>query len=976
MTARSQQLAALIDRVVNRQRRHVRWNVRHWPSRCKWKPPKEPRAARRLRHRMALYLISLSQRGVLPESFGLGASLLCIGGVVLGAWVIYDDGIDRQSLRSLRRWAARPANQLETAFGKKPYSLVSLTEYNRNVLYANARCVVVGVDLGRSLGLHADWWTPARAKEWRDGWMLGLRGWGVVSRRDGRNWRRSTGRSLVYVQGISAYATRIGFGLPQPSFEGEPRGRRDTLPSGDKIRYAGRFVELLAASHALSGTDSDQIGEHLHAWGLSRLDTVYAVTPNGQGADVVASFVTATHSLALAVDDEAARWAGGLDLRWLWSPGALAQELLRQMGVIAPFAKFHLPDEELACWTEGLHGGWVEAALCGARFPGIDIDARSAYPAVAVLLDWWRYVTAHHVRRRDVTEQFREFLTSSDLADLLCDKATWCRWGLTRVVLRLRAASVPVELPRDDGTSRMYVTAADAKRYHCTWPDAALAALRTPGGVEVLEAVRLDPVGRQEDLVATEVPGMRLDPDEDPAVALVLRRKDAKRSGDSRLAAALRVVVNSLVYGIFCRFDPVGDDVEKPGPFCFPPLAATVAAGCRCLLALSERAIDELGGVVAYRDTDGFIVVAWRHLSGTIRLDNGTQLRALSYDEVVSAMASFDRLDPFGDGRGFFEVKAEGTCGVLGPKKYGILDENGSVVAHTESGIGAFAPPPGFGARRDDGKRAFTADIAAAHVKCAGGLLAQLPWEDRYPDWPAFQRHSYSTPSAAEELPEHFGRRPFAHIVEAIASYDDAHPVALDPGGEIDEADLVFWDGRSGEPIPVSTRPGEGAVVIESLRARAVDWGKSKPDELPAVVVLDDALARRVGKSGALFVDESEQLVYQDIDPAGLLVKAAQHLRAPLFAALSGLSERRAYAMTEGTIPHAATLERAADGIASRLGTEYFPRLLDLVDEAESLSCRWPGCAGRPARTGASWCPLHRRRSGTERRRVLEGIEP
>jgi hypothetical protein len=922
---------------------------------------------------MVLYLISLSHRGVLPEAYGLGASLLCIGGVVLGAWLIYDDHLDRQSLRSLRRWAARPTNRVETAFGQRRYSLATVTEYNRSVLFANSRCVLVGVELGRTLGLHADWWRPARAKEWRDAWMLGLRGWGVLTGPDGKRWRRSTGRSVVYVQGTSAYATRIGFGKPQPSFDGEPRGRWDTLPSGERVPYAGRFVELLAASQALSGTDSDEIGDHLHAWGLPPLDTVYAVTPDGRGANVVTGFVTAMHRLALVVDDEAARWAGGLDLRWLWSPGATAQELLRRMGVSAPLAKFHLPDGELACWTRGLHGGWVEASLCGVRFPAIDIDARSAYPAVAVLIDWWRYVTAHHVRRRDVTAQFREFLGSPDLGELMCDKATWRRWGLTRVVLRLSGAPVPVELPRDDGTSRMYVTPADAERYDCAWPDAVSAVISSGGGVEVLEATRLDPVREQEDLVPTEVPGAWLDPVEDPVVALVLTRQLAKRAGDSRLAAALRVVVNSLVYGIFCRFDPTGDGDERPGPFCFPPLAATIASGCRCLLALAERAIEDLGGVIAYKDTDGFIVTASRASQpGKLQLASGEFRRILTYDEICSAMAHFACLDPFGDGQPFFEIKAEGTAAVFAPKKYGIVDETGKIVAYTESGIGAFMAPPGFGERREDGRHVFTADIAAAHVERPSGPLDSLPWDRWNPDWPAFQRHTFSTPRATEELPESFGRRPFLRIVEAISSYQDAHPVALDPGGEIEEADLSFWDGRSCRAIEVTTRPEQQGIVIDSLRARAVEWGKMTVDEVPAVVVLDEALARRVGKTGVLFVDESDQLVYEDVDQVALLMRVTGTLGAPLLTELSGLPKRTARAIGEGRLPQEATVERAMASIAERLGSEYLPRLLDLVEEVGSLSCRWPGCDGRPARAGASWCSHHRRRSGSDRRRVLE----
>jgi hypothetical protein len=391
------------------------------------------------------------------------------------------------------------------------------------------------------------------------------------------------------------------------------------------------------------------------------------------------------------------------------------------------------------------------------------------------------------------------------------------------------------------------------------------------------------------------------------------------------------------------------------------------------LLALAERAIEDLGGVIAYKDTDGFIVTASRaSRPGKLQLASGEFRRILTYDEICSAMAHFACLDPFGDGQPFFETKAEGTAAVFAPKKYGIVGEEGNPVAHTESGIGAFLAPPGFGARQEDGRQVFTADIAAAHVERPGGPLDILPWERRHPDWPAFQRHSFSTPRATEELPVIFGRRPFQRVVEAIATYGDAHPVALDPGGALEEADLSFWDGRSGRPIDVTTRPEQDGVVIDSLRARAVEWGKTTVDDVPAVVILDEALARRVGKAGALFVDESDQLVYEDVDQVALFMRVTGALGAPLLAELSGLPERTARAIGDGRLPLEATVERAMASIAERLGSEYLPRLLDLVEEAGSLSCRWPGCAGRPARTGATWCSLHRRRSGTDRRRVLE----
>jgi hypothetical protein len=59
-----------------------------------------------------------------------------------------------------------------------------------------------------------------------------------------------------------------------------------------------------------------------------------------------------------------------------------------------------------------------------------------------------------------------------------------------------------------------------------------------------------------------------------------------------------------MVWGNPARFDPAKSGGERPGPFCWPPLASTVAAGCRCLMALAQAEV----GPAWYLDTDGAIL--------------------------------------------------------------------------------------------------------------------------------------------------------------------------------------------------------------------------------------------------------------------------------------------------------------------------------------------------------------------------------
>jgi hypothetical protein len=356
-----------------------------------------------------------------------------------------------------------------------------------------------------------------------------------------------------------------------------------------------------------------------------------------------------------------------------------------------------------------------------------------------------------------------------------------------------------------------------------------------------------------------------------------------------------------------------------------------------------------------------------------LQLEDGSYRRILGDDEVTAIVGLFDALDPFGDGEPFFEIEAEGTAAIFGPKKYGIVDEAGHVVAHTESGIGGFAPPPGYTARGPDGRYVITAEIAGAQVQRGEGLLPPLSWETVDPHWPALERHSLSTPDAVAELPEIFGRRPFARVIEAIATNDDAHPVALDPGGEsLVPDELAFHDTRTQLPIPISTDPADlDAVVVDSLRARAVEWGRPADRDCPELVILDPLLERLVGKSGGAFVDKSPQVLYRDVDAAEVLVVAAGTLGAPVFTDLTGLPPRTARAVAEGRRPVQATLNQAVRALEQRLGRDALARLLDLAEEAASPRCSWPGCDEQTTRPGATWCGAHRRRSGVDRRRVL-----
>ncbi|MHB8671601.1 MAG: hypothetical protein ACYDAD_13765 [Acidimicrobiales bacterium] len=837
-----------------------------------------------------------------------------IGGMVLGGGIVFDDSLDDLRRRRLRRWAKR--HPIETATGPLHLRTLALSSFNIEVLRHHpygGRVTLVGVDLGRTLGLHSERHWPARKGGWADGWGLGLRGWGVWvrSRRDGRwRWRANTGFPLaIRVAAVGVHGTKAGFDRARQSqkYEAEVRagvlpadrtagmrGEWDRTPAGTRRPYSGRFVDVLSAAFALDGCDSGDLDDHLVAWGLKPVGAPFAVSVDSEGAEVITRLVNAIHALTMVVDDEAARWVGGLDLRWLSSPGTTASQVLGRMGVEAPLAKFHLPDAELAAWTAALHGGWVEVArgssneggavsgIAGRPFPGGDVDVRSAYPAVAALVGWWDHMAASRVRRRPATRVLRRFLASPDLPEAMLDAATWRRWGLTRVVVRACGEPMPVELPGENGgPSRLVVKPVWAERYEVTWLDAVAATLLAGHPIEVVAAVQLVPDGHQEGLRPARVPGGLLRPDCDPIPTLARLRRRAKAPGDLRIADLLRVLMNALVYGNLARFDP-DDDGERPGPWCWPPLAASVAAGCRCLLAMAEAGVRARGSVIAYRDTDGAIIPCSAE-GGWLGSDED-RLRILPRAEPDALLAGFDQLDPFGDGEPFWQVEAEGTVVVWGPKRYVVLDSAGGSVLHTEHVLGGYVSPPGTSGRDEHGRHHWTAevaktlaDVAVDHVD--DGLVPTFAWEGGVGGFPALDRVSLSSPDALAAMPLALGFRPFARIVEAIATFGDAHPVAPDPGGDLaDWARLAWFDARTAEPIRVVTDPqdlglpGTRSVLVETLRARAIAWARPNGRSEPAGIRVDPLLSRTTGRAGGAFVDGTPQPVHRGIDTAAALL--------------------------------------------------------------------------------------------------------
>ena len=324
----------------------------------------------------------------------------------------------------------------------------------------------------------------------------------------------------------------------------------------------------------------------------------------------------------------------------------------------------------------------------GAVLPVADIDIRSAYSAAFSLLDCWDTLGAAGLREVDATDELRSLAAQVAAGDLspLYDPATYSAMGLCLAEIIYRGEYGPLELPGEPGQQPSFHIArlfSDGTTLPVTWSGVILSALLSGRAPEIVSATRLDPVGKEQ---ARTLPlrGSRVvRAGEDPVAAGVRLRSALKDQGDERLPVQLRVFLNAMSWGKSAQLDQRRVSggrgrqsrlVEVPSAWCWPPIASSVPEAPRMWLAMVERMVTDLGGVIVTRDTDGCAILSLPE-GGKVTLPGGQIVHALSWSEVDELVASFDSLDPFGDGRPFWTVDRGSRDRPLhllslGPKRY------------------------------------------------------------------------------------------------------------------------------------------------------------------------------------------------------------------------------------------------------------------------------------------------------------------
>ncbi len=738
------------------------------------------------------------------------------------------------------------------------------------------RCAIVGFNLPFDLGALASHWAPARGS-YRGGWSLGL--WGGYD--EAGHWRDARYHRRILARAIDPRRTLFAWGSRTDADKPELLGQR-------------RFVDLRTLVFALTDR-SHTLESACAAFGdhFEKPDVTYGVIDERM-LHYAREDVRHTAALYRNCLLELSRHHDvDLQPHALYSPAGVGAAYLRAMGVTPPLEKFADFDPRVLGWAmSAFYGGRAEARIVRTPVPVVVADFTSMYPALNALLGTWPLLTAAGLTVDDVTDDVRALLHAEDLLKRLFDPTTWRHHiGVTLVQLdRPAGVILPVRAGYEPG-ARDYGIGVnpltfDGQLWYAL-PDVLAAATLGDARISITRAVRLKPVGQQSGLRPVSLrASRRVDPRQthNPFVAMIEERHRVKRAKDidaderARLDLFLKITANATAYGSLARFDrreetaPVSVTVygpddepfpdrtrypEDPGPYCFPPVAASITAGARLMLALIERALRDQGGAYAFMDTDSIAIVATA-AGGPVpcRTATGDTVTALSHEQVRELLRRFATLNPYGPdvvnddeslGRSPWKVEHDSLntpvwCYAIASKRYALYHPNlhgpqlvhltdepeeaatdsesapggldAAIVDRSEHGLGLYLDPSDD-QRRDKNGRLWTRDAWQWLLTTAlTDAALRLPvWADRY----ALTQFSVSSPrhadwfrlpesgSHAEGKPRPFGFGLLGHVDPLAAHLIDAHPAAPYDRDPRHWPDLPWYDRRTGAPISVTS---------------------------------------------------------------------------------------------------------------------------------------------------------------------------
>ena len=643
-------------------------------------------------------------------------------------------------------------------------------------------------------------------------------------------FRENRFRPRIGIKHLDSARAFIGFMRPvKVQDEDRPRPRQ----RGTTGVFQGRFLDLRTLAFALTNTkhslasacDAFSVTQGKAVAGGHGIITDAYIDYNRR--DVLASAELLEHLRA-----EFDRHPIHLDPCKAFSPASLSKAYLTAMRITPPLVKFgNIDPSELGATMTAYYGGRAEARVRRTAVPVVYTDFLSMYPTVNTLLGLWDWLIAEELQVVDATDEVKRLLANITL-DECFDPVLWKQLGFYALITP-KDDIVPVRAQYDGASDAFNIgvnrLTADTPMWYAG-PDVVASALLAGHPPAVVRAFRLVPRDRQKRLRSVALGGaIPVDPARDDFFRAVIEARkslDGSATEQQRMNKFLKVLANSGSYGVFAQMDrherPAGERIslqiygvdgsfdvhadaeEKPGRYCFPPMAALITAGARLMLALLERCVTDAGGTYAFCDTDSMAIVATETgglvpcLGGPERLHDGTPaIRALSQDAVNAIVARFEALNPYDPTvvpGSILEIERENYnengerhqlyAYVISAKRYALFtvgpSDEVTIHKYSEHGLGHLMNPTDPEAMdRDWIRQAWAAMIGEA----LGHEDVSPPWLDE----PAVSRLTISSPFVHRPFDTTRFRLPYSdrvkpmNFVLSVPVAPFGHPAGVDP---------------------------------------------------------------------------------------------------------------------------------------------------------------------------------------------------
>ena len=610
-------------------------------------------------------------------------------GKCLEEGLFYADDLSRVDRTKLETYVQQHPAGTDRRIGVRELRLLSRRDFLEKLYDVgyDGRGLIVGFNLPFDLSRLAVDFGNAKDKRFAGGFSLVL--WDWVDKNGTR--RINKYRPRIAIKHIDSKRALKGFTgtldadpvdlIPEGSPTGEPQ-------KGEKVR--GHFLDLRTLAFVLTDR-GHSLASACKTFGVEQekltVERHGVITP--EYIDYNRRDVEATAALAYKLLQEYDRFDVDLQETQAYSPASLGKAHLRKMG-IAPILERHTFEKRYLGYAQSaFFGGRTSAHIRKVPVPVVYTDFLSMYPTVNSLMGLWSYLTAETIEilPGDVAETV-DFLRTIT-PETLFDPQTWTRLpAFARVIpdgdiLPTRATYSRESNDYQVALNHLYATSDHPK--DGLWyalPDLAASVLLTGRVPRVVDAFAIQPRGRLSGLRKITLRGtVPIDPATQDFFRTVIEERkrlaanqalsDAERK---RLDKAIKVLANATSYGIFaemrreealkkvpvtCRgIDPHPftckvRNPERPGEYCFPPLASLITAAARLMLALLERCVTDLSGTYAMEDTDSMAIVATQR-GGLIECEGGTHrkngkpaITALSWAQVAAIAKRFEALNPY-----------------------------------------------------------------------------------------------------------------------------------------------------------------------------------------------------------------------------------------------------------------------------------------------------------------------------------------